>query len=417
MVITSTPVNQLPRARPVRHLGRWGSFLLVCSLGGYWFSVWSQPQTFSMIDTRVYLAGARVLVHSQNLYGMRTTGAHLQFTYPPLAAMVFAWMPVVGLWWAKVFSILFCQIALIGCCWFVLSWLEIPQRLRWATTALCSAALLWIEPVQATLHFGQINLLVALLVLADLSRRMRWLPPGMLIGLAAGIKLVPGLFIVYLLLAGRGRAAATATAVFAGTVLAGFVATPGQAGAYWTRFALDSGRVGQVAHVSNQSLLGVVSRLAGGPGLGRAIWLPIAITVGAVGLAIAATLHRRGMRLYGALACACTGLLVSPVSWNHHWVWAAPIAIALGHRAWQRRSAGLAAALVAWLTVFASGIIWQVPRSFGREYRWTGWQLVAGNAYVLAGIACMCWFAWLSVAIATGPRQIETRNQQPTTLT
>jgi alpha-1,2-mannosyltransferase len=348
---------------------------------------------------------------------MRTTGAHLQFTYPPLAAMVFAWMPAVGLWWAKVVSILFCQIALIGCCWFVLCWLEIPQRLRWAATAFCSAALLWIEPVQATLHFGQINLFVALLVLADLSRRIRWLPPGLLIGLAAGIKLVPGLFIVYLLLAGRGRAAVTATAVFAGTVLAGFVVAPGQADAYWTKFALDSGRVGQVAHVSNQSLLGLVSRLAGGPGLGRAIWLPIAIGVGAVGVTIAATLHRRGMRLYGALACACTGLLVSPVSWNHHWVWAAPIAVALGHRMWQRRSAWLAAGLACWMAVFASRIIWRVPRSFGREYRWTGWQYVAGNAYVLAGIACMCWFAWLSVATVTGPNQIETGNRRPTTLT
>jgi alpha-1,2-mannosyltransferase len=199
--------------------------------------------------------------------------------------------------------------------------------------------------------------------------------------------LVPAIFVVYLVVAGRGRAALTALGTFLGTVALGFALTPVQSTAYWTRFVFDTGRVGSVAHVSNQSLFALVARLTGGASVAHALWLAAALLVGTAGILIAATLYRSGDAVTGALACACTGLLVSPVSWNHHWIWAAPIAVALGHRTWQTRSGWCGLGLACWLAVFGSGIIWYVPRSFGREYRWSGWQLLAGNAYVLAGLA------------------------------
>lgn len=83
----------------------------------------------------------------------------------------------------------------------------------WAATALA----LWLEPVFQTLLFGQINLALACLVLAGLTRPSgaRW--KGAAVGVAAGIKLTPALFIAYLLLRGRHREAGTAAAAFAGT--------------------------------------------------------------------------------------------------------------------------------------------------------------------------------------------------------
>jgi alpha-1,2-mannosyltransferase len=281
-------------------------------------------------------------------------------------------------------------------------WLGVPRRTCWGITGLATAGLLWLEPVQATLHFGQVNLLVMLLVLADLARRPRWIPPGVLIGAATGLKLVPAIFIVYLLVAGRGRAAGTAIAVFAGSVAIGFLATPGQSAAYWTRFAFDTGRVGSISHVSNQSLYGLIARLSGSPGAAHSGWLAAALAVGIFGLWVAAVLHRAGHVVSGGLACACTGLLVSPVSWNHHWVWAAPVAIALGHHTWQTRNRWTGLALVAWLAIFVSRIIWQVPRSFGREHHWHSWQLIAGNAYILAGLIALV--ALAGVAYRTSPK-------------
>src|SRR5882724_6124675 len=97
-------IGPAPARAASRPPWQWGFVVLAASYAGYGLSVWLRP-SFGMIDTRVYLAGARVLLRGHDLYAMRTTGAHLPFTYPPIAAMLFTWMPAVGLFWAKVGSI------------------------------------------------------------------------------------------------------------------------------------------------------------------------------------------------------------------------------------------------------------------------------------------------------------------------
>ncbi len=386
------PPDQTRRSKtwlPVALFGFFGLLALIGSLMRYWMLVWERPRYFSMIDTRVYFAGAQLLLHGGPLYTMRVTGAHLPFTYPPAAAVLFSWMPGAGLWWAKTASIALSQCAFVACVWLMFRWLQVPRRICWGVAGFAAAGLFWLEPVQATLHFGQVNLLLMLLVLADLTRRPRWIPAGVLIGIASGLKLVPAIFIVYLFLVGRTRAALTAIGVFAATIALGFVIIPSQSADYWTRYALDSSRDGSIVHVSNQSLLAMISRLAGSPAAGHDMWLVAALVVGATGLCLATLFYRSGREVTGALTCACTGLLVSPISWNHHWVWAAPVAIALGHRAWQARDPWAGLALLGWLAVFGSDVIWRVPRSHGHEYAWTGWQLVGGNAYVLAALAAL----------------------------
>ena len=151
----------------------------------------------------------------------------------------------------------------------------------------------------------------------------RW--QGAATGVAAGIKLVPLLFVAYLVLTRRFRQAAVAARAFAVTVAAGFAALPSASVTWWLGGDfLQAGRTGFVGGQQNQSLRGLVTRLAGSVAGGTRPWLVLAVLVGGAGLAAAVTLHRRGYPLAGLLTCALTGLLVSPISWDHHWVWLAP---------------------------------------------------------------------------------------------
>ena len=65
------------------------------------------------------------------------------------------------------------------------------------------------------------------MVAADLLRRHdggRW--QGLATGLAAGVKLTPLIFLAYLAITGRVRAAVTAAGTFVATVAAGFILLP-----------------------------------------------------------------------------------------------------------------------------------------------------------------------------------------------
>ena len=50
----------------------------------------------------------------------------------------------------------------------------------------------------------------------------------------------------------------------------------------------------------------------------------ITVAVVCVGIALAVRAHRHSSQLLGVLVCAGTGLLVSPISWLHHYVWIVP---------------------------------------------------------------------------------------------
>jgi alpha-1,2-mannosyltransferase len=145
-----------------------------------------------------------------------------------------------------------------------------------------------------------------------------------------------------------------------------------------------------------------------------------------VGLLAAAQLDRAGHAMLGLLTAALVGLLDSPISWDHHWVWVVPGMMVAGHyavRAWQagRRPAALwcSGLIVALLLIFApwpgnlwgvhntgpgnftQGLIWDGPYTpvkvyvakgdlpYFLEYHWTALQDLAGNAYILSGIALL----------------------------
>jgi alpha-1,2-mannosyltransferase len=325
---------------------------------------------------------------------------HLRFTYTPMAAAIFAMLAAVDLPVVKVLVVAVGIASLVGVLW--LTWGALGRERsagRLGATLATAAVALWIEPVRQTLSFGQVNLVLMLIIVADLCLPdTRWWK-GVGVGLAAGFKLTPLIFIPYLLLTRRFRAAAVAAATFAVTVLGSFVLLPTAARRYWLGgLFLRPNRLGNVHYVGNQSLYGAALRLLGTDAAARPYQLLAEVVVGVAGLMLAAWASRRGLEMVGVLVCALTGLLISPVSWSHHWVWVAPALVVLADFAsrpvsvaaaanW-RRASWLGAAAVA--AVF-SGVLWAVP-STGRHpavqgYVMTAAQQLIGDLYVLAGLA------------------------------
>jgi alpha-1,2-mannosyltransferase len=206
-----------------------------------------------------------------------------------------------------------------------------------------------------------------------------------LVGIAAGVKLTPLVFVVLLVLVGRRAAAARAALAFAGTVAVGFWVMLGSATSYWTDDNLvDASRVGPPELAHNQSVYGALTRLLDGPPPPWA-WLAVAGPLSVAVLLVGAVWWRSGDRVLGTCLGALAMLFASPISWSHHWVWAVPIALVL----WQRSRW----ACVAWTAVFvARPIVWP-PWGEDREFGWGPLDHIVGNSYLLAALAFSIWAA------------------------
>ena len=142
-------------------------------------------------------------------------------------------------------------------------------------------------PVRQELRFGQIDIfLVALCMLDCTVREPRW-PRGALIGLATAIKLVPGVFIIYLLITGRRRAAAVAAGTFTAVTLLAWAIAPADSNLYWTTMIFDSSRLGPNGQAANQSVRGILMRIYSPEAPPLALWLGVALLVAAAGFTAA----------------------------------------------------------------------------------------------------------------------------------
>jgi alpha-1,2-mannosyltransferase len=239
------------------------------------------------------------------------------------------------------------------------------------------------------LGYGQIDLLIALLIVGDLSRRDATKSKGALIGLAAGLKLTPLIFVPYLLFSRRRRPAIVALGTFAASVAVGYAALPGATQRFWGgALFLDSRRVGGCCIPTNQSLRGAILRLD--PSVGGGRLLGIAVVLGIVGLLLAVLAGRRGDEAMGFSLCAITGLLVSPVSWTHHWTLAVPALLLLGLRVYRNCSKAGIIAVGATLLVGCSYLpkLMEKPAFSSGLALPAGWTL-ASTSYVLIGLVAL----------------------------
>jgi Glycosyltransferase family 87 len=335
-------------------------------------------------DLEIYLWGGRAVAHGLRLYLVTSHGAW--FTYPPFAAALFAPIAalpalVVRLGW---------ELGSVGafawCCGVTLK-LAGYRPSRIIRLAVVAAGLL-LEPVYHTLYLGQVNLFLLALVLGDVWHVARGRHSGVGVGLAAAIKLVPGIFILLFLLTRRTRDAVTAAATFTACGLIGFAVDPSASRLYWTRLFYDTTRV-SATYISNQSAYAAVARIAGGVGDVGGWYYAVPLVLGVTGLAAATTLGRRGDWLAAAAMTGTTGLLVSPISWTHHWVWIMPALVAL----WRGGIGSRVAAGCGYL-LFALAPMWWTPHSGqAGDYGSHGVITLIANSFLIAGVAFLIYVA------------------------
>ncbi|MDO5097895.1 MAG: glycosyltransferase 87 family protein [Corynebacterium sp.] len=353
-----------------------------------------------LVDLDVYRLGATEFLRSGDIYNQRylTQEAPLPFTYPPFAALVFSPLAYLPL---PVGSIIFTAVTLICLvvsCAVALAWCAVPHPLVWALRA--APLVMLCEPVIATLMFGQINTVLLLLVLVDASgvlrKKLPWWPPGVLCGIAAAIKLTPAIFIVYFLLNAEWKAARNfvLSALIASALPA--LMYPQLVWQYFSHTIFSTDRIGASHFAANQSIAGVISRAE----IPAGWWLPLSIVAIAGGGYSAYRAIRSNQPLLALSVVALIGLLASPISWSHHWVWLPLTSYALW-RAGARIMAGwvLFAATIGCFHAF-------LPSRNHVELEWSVVQQILGSHYVIVAGAVLVWCAYrLRTNYAASQRQ------------
>ncbi|HEY0640592.1 MAG TPA: glycosyltransferase 87 family protein [Pseudonocardiaceae bacterium] len=346
-----------------------------------------------LIDLRVYRTGGSAWLRGHDLYDPAFPyglGPDLPFTYPPISAVLFAALTVLPWWLAVAVVIGGSLAALAWACRIAARRLGEQHRpAGWAALlavgAVAAAPLT--EPVRETISFGQVNMVLAGLIAADcLLRRTPW-PRGALIGVAAAVKLTPAAFALYFVARRQWRPAFVMVAAFAAVGLLGWALAPGDTRAYWFGVLLDPARIGGLEFTSNQSLRGLVARFGLPDGVESVAWLGLSALVGVLALYGVAALRRHGDDVAALLVTATAALLVSPVSWSHHWVWVVLGLLWLADRARRLRTRSSYAVLTVVLLVFATAPHWWLPYRGGAELEWNPAQHLLGNAYVWCGLA------------------------------
>ncbi|MBN6036629.1 glycosyltransferase 87 family protein [Amycolatopsis sp. 195334CR] len=332
-------------------------------------------------DSAVYRAGALTMLKGEPLYIREhlttlPSWVRLPFTYPPAAALLFSPLVLVppGLVWGVIGALSVLGLAAV----VKVSLRSVNRSVGWPAVAGLTVAAFALEPVWKTVFLGQINLILMALVMLDVlvlsARGSRW--GGVLVGVAAAVKLTPLIFIAHFVFTGRWKDGLRALGTFALLQALMFAVMPADVVRYWTEAASDAERIGATHWIFNQSLNGMLGRATE-----VAPWgMPVALAIGAL-LAVPAVFlvvryHRRGEALAAVLVTAFTALLVSPVSWTHHWVWTVPLVVLL----LAKRRYWLAAGVVAPL---AGCLIMLVPNGGTTEFGWGPVEIVLGNAYVL----------------------------------
>jgi alpha-1,2-mannosyltransferase len=454
-----TGVNQVAVKSPGTRLVTAGAiaFLAVVASWVVYAVISGKNGALDEVDLTVYRDGGLIVRHVRPYFDPHAadplydwggySSLALKFTYTPFAAVAFAlisFLPWTPLWVA---SVVVNIAALVAALWFTFGGLGYAsRRVRLGATLVAAAVTFWLQPVVRTIYLGQVNLILMAAIMWDLCQpdnskgRVRWWK-GLATGVAAGIKLTPLIFVPYLLLTRKFRQAAATVAGFLATIGVGFVILPNDSSKWWLHGLImsDGSRTGFIGWAGNQSLRAIVTRFSGSVAAGQAPWIAVSAVALVLGMAAAVLLDRAGYPVPALLATALTGLLISPISWDHHWVWVAPAVAVTGHyaiRAWRAARDGAGRRRARWLAALAAIMIfiyaawpdalWEHERNLGKfslgflwaqkntnpilfskygdqpwfvEYHWHGFQLLWGNAYILGGLFLLAVLLGLALSL------------------
>ncbi len=380
--------------------------------------------TYIGLDFHVYRMGGQSVVDADGSLYSRSFGegeGSLLFTYPPFAALVFT-----ALTWtsAEVGAVLFVALSVLiagatslaltryfGGVRNVRSVLAHPVALPWAVIG--AGAICLLGPWRETMAFSQVNIVLFGMISADLlSSRHRRVPTGLLTGVAAGIKLTPLVFGLYFLVRGEWKQLFTMAGGFFGTIALGFLLLPGESVTYWSLMLRDTGRIGGAGYVDNLSVRGALLHFLGPDYDASVAWLAISLVLVALAAFIIREFSRRGERILPIAVNAVLMLLISPISWSHHWVWIVVVLAVLAAQALRlppefrtyRVTAGVLFTVT--LLVFVLS-----PKTIGRllgaedldSQLTTGW-LMASSAGVFCALGIVAFWAFLARAPRPGSR-------------
>ena len=366
--------------------------LVLGAFAGAWYVkqvVADMDNLMHLKDLGVYqIAGARILngtsVYDTPLLG--NTRGVWEFVYTPFAALLF--VPL-----AKLHGDVFTYVGALGdfaalavAVWAALAMLGYRRDLRLAVWSLPIAGLLmWCEPIRETMAFGQVNILLMTLVLVDMALPDSFRGKGVLTGIAAGIKLTPLFFVLYLVFTRRYRAAAVSAGSFVATILIGLAVVPHDSKTFWSGAFADPTRVGVPENPSNESLRGMFARSIGLDGGMQLLWLALAAVMTLACLLLARRLSFGRQELLAVVLCGLATTAVSPYSWVHHWVWLGALLIYLLHASLRRW------AVLPWIGLVATGVVASggILKVFGADESsildlpsWNHLGVVYHNAYI-----------------------------------
>ncbi|WP_104118911.1 glycosyltransferase 87 family protein [Arthrobacter sp. B1805] len=403
----------------VRALGLVASALVAAGLMA-WAFAWAD---FIGLDFRVYRMGGQSVVDGDGSLYSRAFGegkGSLLFTYPPFAALAFTVLTLVS---AETGAILFVGLSVLIAAitsLFITRYLggfhrigDVLRHPRALPLAIAGTGLVCLlGPWRETMAFSQVNILLFAMIAADLlSGPHRRMPTGLLTGIAAGIKLTPLVFGLYFLVRGEWKHLFTMAGGFFGTIAVGFILLPAESATYWLQMLRDTGRIGGEGYVDNLSIRGAILHFMG-PGFpSTGPWLLLSLLLVAVTVFIIRAAARRGDRFIPIAMTALLMLLISPISWSHHWVWIVVVLAVLAGQAVRlpaelrgyRRTAGV-------LFVVTLAVFIYSPKTIGvllgaedlNSQLATGW-LMASSAGVFCALAITVFWVLLSRALRPLP--------------
>lgn len=315
-----------------------------------------------------------------------------------------------------------------------------------------------LEPFTQSVGFAQVNTAMMALVMIDVAAPPSWKGRGVASGLAAAIKLTPAIAVLIFLLRRQWRSAITMVATSLAVTLLSWVISPGESARFFFDAMWDPQRAGDAYYTSNQNLKGFVARalpentwsiawaITVALALVAAVWLCLRIQAAATSVvtsrsasddvasgllntaapaapagdatetaasdAVAApsavatspaspALPENLATLLTAAVIMTLGLLVSPITWSHHWVWGLASVVALIAVALRLKSAPLAALALAQGALFIMAPHWWFPYGQVNELHWSVVKQLVGSSYTLAAIASGVALAWALPVQAT----------------
>jgi alpha-1,2-mannosyltransferase len=357
----------------------------------------------STIDLQVYVYAVKDMLAGKDIFATTIPIWSLYFIYPPIAAILMtplAFGPYV--FWQVVWT--------AGLVWAQQSVLKRCGAPRgWKLGLLGIAVVLAVEPIRTTLGYGQVNTMLMALVVADLlpdpPEHRRRIPQGILIGLAAAIKLTPALFVIFMFLIGKRRAAITAIISFAVFTGIGAILLFRETVVFFGGLSGGDTRTASPLYTGNQSLLGVFFRLGDSSRTTALVGLAVAGVLAVLGCLVAAYWWRNEEKVFAVAIVGLTTCLASPLSWTHHYVWILPMGMAVlspGVPRWARYVGGL---WVIWVCACLPLAV--LPYAGDRERLFDFLQQLVANLGPMLGVTLLVGLAW-QLVVATRIQPIPT---------